>query len=181
MSADTAPSAAGEQPRSEQAKGEQPKSEQPKSEQLYAVLIAIAGDILLLPNLSVAEVLGADAVQKVEGRPDWFAGYAEWNGRSVPVIRFERLNRRSVPVDRRRERIVVINSPGRYLPSGHFAVVAQAYPHLTMLTRAAMQAQPLRSDDRDELVLARARVASQDVLIPDLERIEAEIARQQTA
>lgn len=153
--------------------------EQPKSEQLYAVLIAIAGDILLLPNLAVAEVLGADAVQSVDGRPDWLAGYVEWNGRSVPVVRFERLNRSGVPIDRRRERIVVLNSPGRYLPSGHLAIVAQAYPHLTMLTRVAVQAQPLRGDDRDELVLARARVASQDVLIPDLERVEAEIARQQ--
>ena len=153
----------------------------PSAEQIYAVLIAIAGDTLLLPNLTVAEVLAADAVQREAGMPDWFAGYIEWNGRRVPVIRFERLNRRSPSGETRRERVVVLNSPGRYLPSGHLAVLAQAYPHLTMLTRAAVQPLPLRSDDRDELVLSRARVASQEALVPDLERVEAEIARLQTA
>ena len=149
------------------------------AEQIYAVLIAIVGDTLLLPNLAVAEVLGADALQRAEAAPDWFAGYVEWNGRSVPVIRFERLKRHGAPIDPRRERIVVLNSPGRFLPSGHLAVIAQAYPHLTMLTRVALQPLPLREDDRDELVLARARVASQEALIPDLERVEAEIARLQ--
>src|SRR3546814_9096610 len=79
--------------------------------------------------------------------------------------------------DSRRERVVIINSNGRHLPSGQFALLTQAYPHLVTLTRAALQPEPLRTSDRDDLLLSRARVANQVALIPDLDMIEAEIAR----
>src|SRR3546814_13274169 len=79
--------------------------------------------------------------------------------------------------DSRRERVVIINSNGRHLPSGQFALLTQAYPHLVTLTRAALQPEPLRTSDRDDLLLSRARVANQVALLPDLDMIEAEIAR----
>ena len=40
-----------------------------------------------------------------------------------------------------------------------------------------MQPAPLRDSDRPELLLTRARVANQEALIPDLDMVEAEIAR----
>src|SRR3546814_13918069 len=79
--------------------------------------------------------------------------------------------------DSRRERVVIINSNGRHLPSGQFALLTQAYPHLVTLTRAALQPEPLRTSDRDDLLLSRARVANQVALIPDLDMNVAEIAR----
>ncbi|WP_020648540.1 chemotaxis protein CheW [Solimonas variicoloris] len=146
-------------------------------QQLYAVLIALAGDTLLLPNLAVAEVVARDAVQPNPRLPPWLPGLLEWNGRRLPVLRFEPLNRGEAASDPRRERLVVLNSNGRHLPSGQFALVTQAYPHLVTLNRAALQPLPLRERDRPELLLARARVANQEALIPDLDMLEAEIAR----
>lgn len=148
-----------------------------ETKQLYAVLMALAGDMLLLPNAAIAEVVARDAVQPDVRLPAWLAGFIEWNSRRLPVLRFEVLNGGAMPTDSRRERVVIINSNGRHLPSGQFALLTQAYPHLVTLTRAALQAEPLRAGDRDELVLSRARVANQVALIPDLDVIEAEIAR----
>lgn len=147
------------------------------SKQLYAVLIALAGDTLLLPNIAIAEVVARDAVQPDPRLPSWLAGFIEWNSRRLPVLRFEVLNGGAMPDDSRRERVVVINSNGRHLPSGQFALITQAYPHLVTLTRVAVQPEPLRDSDRNELLLSRARVANQVALIPDLDMIEAEIAR----
>lgn len=144
--------------------------------QTYAVLIALAGDTLLLPNLAVAEVLGAEPVQPAEAAPTWLRGYLDWNGRRVPVLSFETLNP-TAPAEPRRARIVVLHSPGRRLPVAHLAVVAQAYPHLLPFDRMTATPLPLRDSDRDELVLARVRVAGQEALIPDLDSVEAELAR----
>lgn len=145
--------------------------------QLYAVLISLAGDTLLLPNLAVAEVVARDAVQPAPQLPPWLAGTLEHGGRRLPVLRFERLNGGGSESDTRRERVVIINTLGRHLPSGQFALITQAYPHLVTLNRAALQALPLHDEDRAELLLARVRVANQDALIPDLDRVEIEIAR----
>lgn len=152
-------------------------SGEPSHKQLYAVLIALAGDTLLLPNVAIAEVVGREAIQPDPRLPDWLAGHLDWNGRRLPVLRFERLNGGAAAGDPRRERVVVLNSSGRHLPSGQLALVTQAYPHLVTLTRAALQPQPLRDGDRPELLLTRARVANQSALIPDLDVLEAEIVR----
>lgn len=145
-------------------------------EQLYAVLMSLHEDTLLLPNAAVAEVLSRDALQRAGGGPAWLLGHCEWNNRRVPVIRFEALNGGSGAGDPRRERVVVLNSPGRHLPSGQLAIVAQGYPHLVTLNRAALHPVELDAVDRDDLVLSRVRIASQVALIPDLETVEAEIA-----
>lgn len=150
-------------------------------EQIYAVLMTIHEDTLLLPNATVAEVLARDALQADAAGPEWLLGYCDWNNRRVPVVRFEQLNRGSAPTDPRRERLVVLNSLGRHLPSGHLAILTQGYPHLVTLNRAAVRTMQLRDTDRDDLVLSRVRIANQEALIPDLEQIEAEIARTQLA
>lgn len=149
-------------------------------EQVYAVLMSVHEDTLLLPNAAVVEVLPRDALQGGDAQASsWLIGHCDWNNRRVPVVRFELLNNGRVAADPRRERIVVLNSLGRHLASGHLAIVTQGYPHLVTLNQSAVQGTPLRSADRDDLVLSRVRIANQEALIPDLEVLEAEIARAQ--
>lgn len=145
-------------------------------DRVYAVLIAIAGDTLLLPNAAVAEVLGGEPLAVTEAMPAGLRGHLDWNGRRVPVLCFEQLNP-TPPGESRRERLIVLHTPGRHLPGAHLAIVAQAYPHLLMLREGTAQPLPLREGDRDDLVLARLRIGSQEALIPDLEGLEAELSR----
>ncbi|AXQ29832.1 chemotaxis protein CheW [Solimonas sp. K1W22B-7] len=149
-------------------------------EQIYAVLIALEGDTLLLPNAAVAEVVARDALQPAEsGAPAWLAGYCDWNNRRVPVISFETANGSGRNAESRRARVVVLNSFGTHLPSGLLAIVSQGYPHLVTLNRPAVKPLELRPTDRADLVLARVRIANQEAAIPDLTALEAEISRVQ--
>lgn len=143
---------------------------------VYAVLIAIAGDTLLLPNAAIAEVLGGEPLAAADDSGSALRGHLDWNGRRVPVLCFEALNP-TPPGESRRQRLIVLHTPGRHLPGAHLAIVAQAYPHLLMLRQGTAQPLPLRDSDRDDLVLARLRIGSQDALIPDLEGLEAEFLR----
>ena len=147
------------------------------NDQIYAVLIPLDGDTLLLPNSAVMEVISRDTVRPVDGAPPWLLGNYEINGRRVPVISFEVLNGRSLPETARRSRVVLLHSVGQHIEGHAIGVLTQGYPHLVTLNRNAISPAPLRDDDRVDLVLSRVRIASQDAVIPDLETIEADLKR----
>lgn len=147
------------------------------NEQIYAVLMALDGDTLLLPNSAVVEVISREAVRPAEDVPPWMLGNYEINGRRVPVVSFEALNGGQRPQDARRSRVVILHSFGKHLEAHALGVLTQGYPHLVTLNRNAVRAAELRSTDRDDLVLSRVRIASQDAAIPDLETIESDLLR----
>lgn len=144
-----------------------------------AVLIALEEDSILLPNLAVAEVLPKDALQKAGDGTAALAGHVQWNGRQIPVVNFETLN--GAPPKReisKRTRVTLLHSIG-----GHsletIGVMTQGYPHLVTLNREAVQPADLRETDRRDLVIARVRISSQEVLVPDFETLEYELLRLQ--
>ncbi|HUP92144.1 MAG TPA: chemotaxis protein CheW [Solimonas sp.] len=147
-------------------------------EQLYAVLMALNDETLLLPNSAVIEVVAREALgAPPPGAPAWLLGDCEWNNRRVPVVSVEALNGGPPAEMTRRARVVVLHSLGTHLPSGLLAVVAQGYPHLVTLNRTAIKSAPIKETDRRDLVLTRVRIASQEAMIPDLGTIEAELVR----
>lgn len=146
-------------------------------EELYAVMIALAGDTLLLPNAAVAEVVSADALIRHDEGPAWLLGFYNWNARRVPVLSLEVLNGGPKPPSSRRERLIIVNSLGSHLAGGVVAFLAQSYPHLITLNRAAIRSLPLTDKDRPELVLTRVKIANSEALIPDFETIETELVQ----
>jgi chemosensory pili system protein ChpC len=146
-----------------------------EKQELYAVLMALTGDTLLLPNIAVAEVLTIDRL-KAEDGPEWLAGRCEYNNRTLPVIRFEVLNGGERTEPSRRTRIAVLNCISGKLPYGQYAMLCQGYPHLVTLNRAALVAEPLAQGDRAELVLTRVKIANTAAAIPNLETVELDIA-----
>ena len=151
------------------------------NEQIYAVLMALDGDTLLLPNSAVVEVISRDAVRPADNAPVWMLGNYEVSGRRVPVISFEVLNGGQRPDDARRSRVVILHSFGKHLEAHAIGVLTQGYPHLVTLNRNALRPAELRNTDRDDLVLSRVRIASQDAVIPDLETIESDLLRYEVA
>lgn len=149
------------------------------SDQVYAVMLALEGDALLLPNVAVSEAVPRERLQApAPGMPAWFAGTLDWNNRRVPVLSFETLNGAEPSALRsRRERVAIVQSLGTHLPGAVLGIVMQGHPHLVTLTRTAVKPGVLRESDREEFVLARVRIASQDVAVPDLDALEAQIAR----
>lgn len=149
------------------------------SEQIYAVLMALEGDTLLLPNAAINEVLPRDRVKPAgDHLPSWFAGYLEWSSRRVPVVSFELLNGATPSGMRsKRERVAIVNCAGVHLQGGVIGIITQGHPHLVTLNRTAVKPAALRETDRAELILARVRISSQEAAIPDLDLVEANLAR----
>lgn len=144
---------------------------------LYAVMIQIAGDFLLLPNAAVQEVTSLERFEPAGGDgPDWLAGWHATAERRVPVLSFEALCGQARPEAGKRSRVVIVNPIGARVGGGGFAFLAQGHPHLISINRGTISAVNLLPADRDELVLSRVRMAGQEAVIPDLEQIETRLA-----
>lgn len=150
-------------------------------EELYAVLVSLAGDTLLLPNAAVAEVVSPDRIARPDDGPPWFAGKLPYAGRQIPVVLFEVLNGAGKPEETRRTRVAVMQAITGRVRAGQYAILCQGYPHLVTLNRTALKKEPLVSTDHEELVLARVSIANTSALIPNLETIEARLAQAELA
>lgn len=147
-------------------------------EEVYAVLVALAADTLLLPNAAVAEVVSADKLDPPPGgSPRWLAGYVAYNNRKLPVVRFELLNGSTTIGDTRRTRLAIVHTLTSALRTGQYAIVCQGYPHLVTLNRTALKKETLVSTDSEELVMTRVSIANTSALIPNLEVVEQKLAQ----
>ena len=140
---------------------------------IYAVLVSLASDTLLLPNAAVAEVISAERMDPPPaGSPPWYAGRATYNNRQLSVLRFEVMNGSSAISDSRRTRLAVIQPLTGALRTGQYAIVCQGYPHLVTLNRTALRKESLVSSDNEDMVLTRVSIANTNALVPNLEQIE---------
>jgi chemosensory pili system protein ChpC len=151
-------------------------------EEIYAVLVALTSDTLLVPNAAVAEVVSAETLEPpAAGLPPWFAGHLNYNNRRLAVVRFEVLNGAPAGEDARRTRLAVLHPVTTALRTGQYAIVCQGYPHLVTLNRAALRKEELVSSDNAEVVFTRVSIANTNALIPNLEKVEQLLAQFEAA
>jgi chemosensory pili system protein ChpC len=151
-------------------------------EELYAVLVSLSSDTLLLPNAAVAEVVSPETMDEPPaGAPAWFAGHVTYNNRRLAVVRFEVLNGGGAGEDSRRTRLAVLQPVTSALRSGQYAIVCQGYPHLVTLNRTALRKEDLQSTDSEDFVFTRVSIANTNALIPNLEKVEQVLAQFESA
>lgn len=146
-------------------------------EEIHAVLLALAGDTLLLPNAAVAEVVAADRLQPAAQGPAWLAGTMPYQDYRLRVLRFEVLNGATPSANTRRTRVAILHGISGRLTGGQYALICQGHPNLVTLNREALRHEPRHAADREDLVLARVKIANTSAVIPNLEQIEIELAR----
>ncbi|MBV1907286.1 MAG: chemotaxis protein CheW [Pseudomonadales bacterium] len=63
-----------------------------KSESLSCLMLPVGDTHLLVPNVTVAEILPWRKIRKWSAAPEWCLGLFNWRGQTVPVVRYEKLN-----------------------------------------------------------------------------------------
>ncbi len=86
--------------------------------ELATLLIPISGRQLVLPNVTVAEIIPYMEPQADSDKPDWFLGMFTWRNTGVPLISFEKINGETTVENATNPRIAVLNGlvDGRKLP-----------------------------------------------------------------
>ena len=149
-----------------------------ETEELYSLLIPLAEDRLIVPRACVAEVVRFTAPEHEAGAHTWMMGSFNWNGRSLPVASFEGALGKDVPVTTGRTRIVVFYATTGELKTGHFGVLTQGFPQLVRVNDGVLQLHTAEGWPKDAPVLCRVKMINEFPLIPDLEKLEAMLARE---
>lgn len=148
------------------------------SDELYALLVPLFEDRLIVPRACVAEVMRLSTPEKVEGAPAWMLGNIDWNGRQLPVISFEGAIGNDVPVITSRTRVVVFLGSTGKLKTGYFGVITQGFPQLVRVNRDVLRLEATDGWVESAPVLCRVKMINEFPLIPDLEKLEMMLARE---
>lgn len=148
------------------------------TEELYSLLVPLAEDRLIVPRACVAEVVRFSSPEKEAGAHDWMLGSVTWNGRPLPVISFEGALGKDVPAITGRTRIVVFYASTGQLKTGYFGVLTQGFPQLVRVNKDVLQLHTTDGWPQDAPVLCRVKMINEFPLIPNLEKLEAMLARE---
>ncbi|MGO1500425.1 MAG: chemotaxis protein CheW [Marinobacter sp.] len=141
------------------------------SQTLSCVMVPVSGRQLLLPNVSIAEVVDYASNDAAAGAPDWLAGHLEWRGLNLPVISYDAANggTLSIPGDNR-GRIVVLNCIGDNSKKLRFvALVTQGIPSQVRITEEHLKQLNGENGPAD---LMQVDVDGEAAWIPNLDYLE---------
>jgi chemosensory pili system protein ChpC len=149
-----------------------------ESEELYSLLVPLSEDRLIVPRACVAEVVRFSKAETEEGAHDWMLGSVTWNGRPLPVVSFEGAIGKDITAVKGRTRVGGLYSITGQLKTGYFGVLTQGFPQLVRVNRDVLKLEAKEGWPDDAPVLCRVRMINEFPIIPDLEKLEAMLARE---
>lgn len=147
-------------------------------DELYSLLVPLSGERLIVPRACVAEVIGYQQPAQMANAPPWYAGLANWGGRSVPVVSFEATMGQPLPSVSSRTRIVIFHAAAGLLPGGCFGMLTQGFPQLVRVNAEVIRPDASRGFADRVPVICQVRMVNETPLIPDLQRLEQMIAEE---
>jgi chemosensory pili system protein ChpC len=136
-----------------------------------SMLLPVQDKLLILPGVSVAEIVNYSYPDCPPEAPEWFLGYIEWRKLSVPLVSFELLNGQALPRSAAAPRIAVLNNTGVSEAIPFIAIVIQSIPSLLRIM--PQDITEIENAELSTAELAAVRVAGGDMaLIPDVSVLE---------
>jgi len=132
------------------------------SNELACVMIPLADTHLLLPNISIAEILPWRRIRALPDMPPWCLGMLGWRGETLPVIQFETLNGASSGV-----------GGGRASGRAFYGLAAAGLPRIVHLTSDDLHNQSVKLGPAE---VAALRVGTESAVVPNLTFVEEQLA-----
>ena len=141
------------------------------SQTLTCVMIPVSRRQLILPNVSIAEVVDYASNDADTGAPDWLAGRLEWRGLNLPVISYDAANGGTLSVPgENRGRIVVLNTISDNNKKLRFmALITQGIPSQVRITEDQVKRLDGENGPAD---LMQVEVDGEAAWIPNLDYLE---------
>lgn len=142
--------------------------------ELSCVLIPLQGSQLLLPSVSIAEILPWRRVKALADTPDWCLGMLGWRGEMVPVVRFEVLNGASSEARKSGRCLVVMNRARHSSGLAFYAIASEGLPRLVQLASNDLTNESTRLGRCESVAV---KVGTESAVIPNLEYIETAVTK----
>lgn len=134
-----------------------------------SLMIPLATDTLLLPTVTVAEIVSPTTPEAVPDSPDWLLGYIHWRDQRVPLMSVELLSGGAMAQPRATSRVVILNNTGVSQDLPFIAIVADGIPKL-----AHVAAEDLSISDNSPGAFQNMRVIlnGEEAVIPEVSSLE---------
>lgn len=147
-------------------------SEQAPAQEIRGVLLPLKTGQLLLPNTSVAEVIGLrDPEQQGDAERPWLMGWFNWRHQTLPLVDFDRVLGERESAVNTRARIAICHATGGNPKLPYIGLKLQAIPHLVRVTEEVI-ALPEGEVALPPMTLCQLQLNGREAWIPDLEALE---------
>ncbi len=137
--------------------------------EIRSVLVPVTDADLLLPNASIAEIVGYILPEPIEQAPEWLMGNILWHGWQVPVVSFGMLTEQQQTEPVEGAKICVSKSLIDNTRLPYIGILAQGFPRLVTVTESALTEVP---DSSTHIAIAgKAIIGDREAWVPDLDRI----------
>lgn len=135
-----------------------------------SLMLPFADKTLLVPTVTVAEIIGYRRARAIENAPEWLMGFIQWREHSVPMMCLEVLCGEPMPEAHRFDRIAVLNYTGMSEDLPFVAIPTVGIPKLERVTSELlnMQDQP----PANAFEKARVNLNGDDLVIPEVASLE---------
>lgn len=137
--------------------------------EIRSVLVPVTDAELLLPNASVAEIIGYTRPDPIEQAPEWLLGNIQWHGWQVPVAAFGVLIEEHAQELVEGAKICITKGLSDNDRMPYIGILAQGFPRLVTVTESALTEVP---EAASHIAIAgKVIVGDREAWLPDLDRI----------
>lgn len=144
-----------------------------KKNQLHEIpclLVPLHNRTLLVPTVTVAEMVPVAPYEGEADSPDWFLGFFEWRGQKVPLVSFELLAGDTDASVAAKGRVAVMNNTGVSEDLPFIAIPTQGIPRM-----ARVSPEDIKEDAnavKKPFELMRVKIGLEELTIPDVTALE---------
>jgi chemosensory pili system protein ChpC len=137
--------------------------------EIRSVMVPVTDAELLLPNASVAEIVGYSQPEPIDQAPDWLLGNVLWHGWQVPVMSFGVLTEQFESESVDGAKICVTKSLISNERMPYIGILAQGFPRLVTVTESVLTEVPESSSHI--AIAGKVIIGDREAFVPDLDRI----------
>lgn len=147
-----------------------PQRIEKKIQEVASLLVPLQGRMLLVPNVTVAEIVPVSQVTPIQDAPEWYLGNCLWREQLIPLLSFEVLNGEMKPNVGARSRFAVLNTTGLNQSLGFIAIVTQGIPRLARVNEEEITER--EDADNKPYELMHVSWAGEEAVIPNIAAME---------
>jgi len=134
------------------------------------MLLPLSSGNLLVPTVTVAEMMPIQPFDIKPNTPDWFLGFFPWRNTRVPVVSYETMNLLSSPKLSARGRVAVLNHTGAADDVPFVGMLTQDIPRMARVEEADITED--EEATRHPYDMMTVKVGVEPLVIPNIEAIE---------
>lgn len=141
------------------------------------LLFQMQKGLLALPDIAVAEIVEfSTATREDDNQAAWYIGKMSWRNTLVPLISFDQISGDDVDLSDY-NKVVVVNSVYQRDKHYYWAFLINKAPKMQHINAETLTT--IEDDELNDVIQLQAELMGENIVFPNLEKLEADIVAQE--